>query len=156
MSRPLSANAVSAILAENTGEVFLVIVTITHASLATPLRFVNNNEDITSSGNVFTAFPFEVNLPQEQESQEYRAQLRIDNIDRQVSDAIRALPTTPSVNLEVVLASSPDTVELSFDFSVESVEISDTTVTAELVDADLTREPYPGDVFNPVDFPALF
>lgn len=42
---------------------FLTLLTVEHTTLSTPLRIVRNNEDVTSNGNVYTAFPFEVELP---------------------------------------------------------------------------------------------
>ena len=45
MSRDLSYTAVSALFAQQTDEVFLVVVEITHDDLATPVRLVNDHAD---------------------------------------------------------------------------------------------------------------
>ena len=153
----LSTTAIRAAFAQETGEVFLVLLTISHASLPVPIRVTSDGVNTVSRGNSFVPFPFELELPEEDAQREPRARLRICNVDRQIVTTIRSLSTPPTVLMEVVLASAPDSVEVSFpDF-----ELRDASYDVLLVEGDLTQEsfldePYPGDAFTPATFPGIF
>ena len=148
---------VEAGFAEASGEVFLVLLTLDHADLGAPLRFVNNDEDVISGGATFTAFPFDfVDAPESDESRG-AAQLRIDNVDRVIAETLRGLLTPPSVTVEIVLASDPDTIERRFDglflvsASWDAASVSGTIALVE--DED---EPACMWIFTPASAPGLF
>ena len=102
--RTISPTATEAIHKTETEEVFLVLLELSHALIVPPLRLVNNDVDITSNGNLFTAFPFEITLPNDEENIIPQAKLKIDNVDRQIVDVIRSIGTDPvDVLLQVVL-----------------------------------------------------
>ena len=48
----------------------------------TTIRLVDNLVDITSGGDLYTARPFEIRLPDSIEDSPGRASLRIDNVSR--------------------------------------------------------------------------
>jgi len=50
MPRSISSTAQAAINAQETDEIFLILLTISHDDLAEPIRVVSNNENITSNG----------------------------------------------------------------------------------------------------------
>jgi len=155
--RNTSLTARQAINAQQTAEVFLLILTIDHADLTTPIRVVNNTENIDSRGDTYIAFPFQVNLPADRDDQISQVNLSIDNVDRQIVEAVRSLYSPADVALEVVLASSPDTLEAGpFDFKLKSANYNALTVEASLGYEDILNEPFPGDSFNPANYPGLF
>jgi hypothetical protein len=157
MPRTLSAAATAAIHAQETGEVFLFLITIAHESFTPTLRFVNNTVSITSRGEVYEAWPFALNLPDEREEAIPTVQIAIDNIDRRIMEGIRALPTAPTINLEIVLASSPDTVEAGpFPFTLRGVEYDALVITGTLAYEDILNEPAMAFSFTPRYFPGLF
>jgi hypothetical protein len=157
VDRSLSNTATEAANDSETGEVFLVLLTLSHASLGSSIRVVNNDTDITSGGNLFTAFPFEITLPNDEENRVPQAKLRIDNVDRQIVQAIRAVGTDPmDVSLQVILASSPNTLEMEYD----GMQLKQVRYNADIVEGTLTiegflREPYPAGIFNPSFFSAI-
>lgn len=154
---PLSAKATAALFAQETAEVFLVLLTVEHQDLAEPIRVVNNTEDITSRGHLFVGWPFEVTLPDSDPQQVSRATLRIDNVDRQITAAIRGLTSSPTLTFEVIMASTPDVVEVSFgNMQLESVQYDALEISGELTYENVLIEPYPGDSFTPQNFPGLF
>lgn len=154
--RTLSTEALRSAHAENTDEVWLVLLTITHADLDEPLRFVNNMESVTSRGRVYVAFPFEIVLPTEDPEEIGEAQLTIDNIDRRIVTTVRDLSSPPRVTLEIVLASSPGTVEASFSGLVlRDVDYDATRVTGTLRYEDIMTEPVSVEM-TPSRFPAMF
>ncbi|GIX17694.1 MAG: hypothetical protein KatS3mg119_1880 [Rhodothalassiaceae bacterium] len=123
MPRVLSPTAAQAILASDSEEVFVVLVTIDHPSLVQPIRIANDTEPVVRSGGTWDPYPFEAVLPEDSDAAEPQVRLRVDNIDRQVLAAIRALDGPPTVTIEVVLASQPDLVEAGpWVMSVRSVE----------------------------------
>jgi hypothetical protein len=156
MARTLSSLALEAAHAQQTGEVWLVLLTMTHASLTAPIRVVNNNEDITSRGNVFQAFPFDIELPGEDPDSPSRARLRIDNVDRTVVNSIRSIDTPPQVMLEVILASQPGTVEVAFSgLTLREVDYDASSVSGDLVFESIFSEPISA-TMTPSRFPGLF
>lgn len=156
MSRNLSSNALASAYAQETGEVWLVLCTITHPALATPLRFVNDMQSLTSRGNVYVAFPFEVELPTEDADSPGEARLVLDNIDRNIVRAIREMTGPPEITLEVVLASAPDTVEAEFPGMVlRDTQYDASKVSGTLRFEDITSEPISVEM-TPQRFPALF
>ncbi|MDH3997702.1 MAG: DUF1833 domain-containing protein [Desulfuromonadales bacterium] len=157
MRRNLSLTAREAIYAQQTDQVFLLLLTIDHADLTTPIRVANNNEAIVSRGDNYVAYPFQINLPPDRDEQISQVTLSIDNVDRQIVQAVRSLGSSPSVSLEVILASDPNYVEAGpFDFSLKSVDYDALTVSGTLGFEDLLNEPFPGDTFSPAEFPGLF
>lgn len=156
MARTLSNAALASIHAQETGEVWLVLVTITHPSLATPIRVVNNNEDITSRGNLYQAFPFDIILPGQDPDGPPRAVLRFDNVERTAIAAIRSATSAPTVTLEVILASAPNTVEISFGgMALRNVTYTATSIEGELHVEPLLNEPITLNM-TPSRFPGLF
>jgi hypothetical protein len=156
--RPLSSTARASIFAQETAEVWLFLLTITHPQLDQTLRFVNNLTDIVSRGQTYLGGPFELVLPDEvDEDQPPRVSISIDNVDRTIVEALRSISGAPAITLEIILASSPDTVEAGpFDFTLRDATGDAVAVTGTLAFEDLLSEPYPAGTFSPANFPGLF
>ncbi|MEM9681627.1 MAG: DUF1833 family protein [Pseudomonadota bacterium] len=153
----ISTPAREHLFAQESDEVFLVLLTIDHEVLATPIRVVNNLEEVTSRGEDFIAFPFDITLPDSHEGATPAARLTIDNVSREIGEAVRQMTSPPTVLIEIIMASAPDTVEASFPgFLMRNIKTDATKVTGELVVEDLTREPYPAVSFTPGRFPGVF
>lgn len=157
-------------VAQEADEIYLVLLTITHPDLAAlgldypelgisegALRFVNNNTDITSRGDVFKAYGFGFTPPGQGEGERMLASLTVDNVDRRIALTLRALQGQPAVLVELVLASDPDTVEQTLpEFSFTGAEGDALEVTGQLsVDID-EDEPVTSYGFTPRTAPALF
>ncbi len=157
MSRSVSAVFKQAVNAQETNQVFLLLITISHPNLAVPIRCVVNDEDITSRGNIFQAYPVDVELPDDVEDAPPQARLTIDNISTEITRAVRAIRSKPTVLLEIVLSEDLDTVEIEFpSFDLVDISYDSMTVTGSLQVDDFTREPYPSISFTPGYFPGLF
>jgi hypothetical protein len=154
---PLSAAALQAVLAQQTGEVFLACLTITHPELATPIRIVNDRQNLMRAAGTYIAFPFECPMPDSDDQKLPQVEIRIDNVDRSITSALRGLAGKPTVTLEIVLADSPDTVEAGpFPFSLFDATYSALVVQGRLAFEDMLNEPFPKDSFTPSLFPGLF
>jgi len=153
----LSLTALQAALAQETSQVFLICLTISHAELSLPIRLVNNSAGIARAVGAFTGFPFEIALPDQRDDQLPQVELVIDNVDRRISDAIRGLSSPPTLTLEVVLASSPDTIESGpHTLTLLDAGYDAQSVRGRLGFEDVLNEPFPKDSFTPKDFPGLF
>ena len=157
MPRNVSLAAIQGALAQQTDEIYLVLLEIDHPSLGSPLRFVNDSQDITSNMNLYTAFPFEVKLPDDQEGREPRAELRIDNVTRELIDEIRTIQDPFNVTLSVILASSPSIIEWGpMDMLSSGVVYDANNITFQLIYSVFAEEPFPYMVFDTIDFPGMF
>jgi hypothetical protein len=156
VARNLSATATASINAQSTDEVWLTLLTIDSPELEIPLRFVNNNESVTSRGDVYLAFPFDIEFPGQDEENPGEARLVIDNIDRSIVNFIRTIFTPPVVSIEVVLASSPDTVEAGFyNMTLRNVSYDAKAVSGLLKFEDIVIEPVTF-AMTPERFPGQF
>jgi hypothetical protein len=157
MSRTLTTGALQSLNAQETEDAFLILLTLSHPDMAEPLRVANGGEEVSSRGNTFTAFPFELSLPDDNAGQSPEARLVIDNIDRQIVRAIRGLTSAPLVLIEIVRAAQPDVVEAKFeDFRLTNVSYDANLVQGNLTIEDFTAEPFPAGTFSPGYFPGLF
>lgn len=154
--RALSPAALQSAFAQETEEVWLVLLTMTHASLPDSLRFVSNFASVTSRGQVYIAFPFEIEFPDQDADNSGEARVTIDNVDRQIVQTIRDISSPPEVTLEVVMASSPDVVEAQFTGMVlRNVEYDAARVRGTLRFEDIMTEPVSVQM-TPARFPGLF
>lgn len=144
--------------AADTDDVWLVLLTITHPDITDPIRVVNNVVNVTSRGDEFIAYAFDLILPDSRDESPPRARLSIDNVSTDISAAIRSMTQTPpSVTIEVIRAAAPDTVERTFDFfKMRNIKWDAGKVSGDLTVEDFMSEPYPALVFSPAYFPGLF
>lgn len=157
MSRNVSATFRAAAYAQETDQVFLVLVKIEHSSLNPPIRIVNNSTNITSGGEEYIGFPFEIELPDDTEDAPSRMSISFCNVDRQVVQAIRSLSGPPTITVSVVLASSPNTVEAGpYTMTLREADYDALRVSGHLLPEDFLHETYPKDAMTPSNFPGLF
>jgi hypothetical protein len=158
MARTLSATAVAALMAQETSEVFLGLLTLSHPDLSPPIRIVNDTVNVTSRGNIYIAFPYRLEMPWERDDELPQVTLEIDNVDRTIVQAVRALSARKDLTalFEVVLASSPDTVELAELFTLRGAEYDALVVRGRLQFEDVLNEPFPADSFTPATTPGIF
>jgi hypothetical protein len=154
----LSTAAKRAMFAQETGDVFLILLTINHPDFVQPIRVVNDAQGIQSRDNEYIAFPFHIVLPDDAEDSPPRATLTIDNVSREIIENIRrAGQSEITVKIEIIRHSAPDTVEVSFpQMLLKNVKADSLTVSGDLEVEDLVREPFPAGVFDPAGFPGLF
>ena len=143
--------------AQETTEVYIVLLTIDHDDLATPIRVTSDGVNTTSRGNLYFAYPFDITLPEDDGVTPPAARLIIDNISREIGQVIRSISEPPSVTIEIILSSDFDTVEASYPFfELTDVNYNALTVTGELTIQNLSVEPYPAESFTPSSHPGLF
>ena len=167
MSRALSSAFVAAMNAQETAEVIIALLTFTHDMLSTPLRIssdptVRISDDpllyaTTSRGNDFIFLPISFSLPDDKGDVPPSVTITLDNVSRSMVTILRSIPTPASVLMEIVLGSSPNTVEISLPaMQLSTVTIDETSISAQLEVDHLVTEPHPAGIFTPGSFAGLF
>jgi hypothetical protein len=165
--RVTSAFFTSAVNSRETGEVFVILLTIDEDSLDAPIRVSTDNGDTftvdsetvrgtISRGENFIFFPMKISLATDKDGVPPTMQISIENVSRDLIVAIRSMSAPPTVLVEVVLASQHDTVEASFaNFKLSSADY-DMWITGTLSREHFYTEPYPGIQILPSNFPGCF
>lgn len=159
MSRDISAAAKAAMFAQNTDSLFVTLLEITtNEVIPTELFMCDYSENVTYLSNTYTAFPFALALPSDENGQISEAQISIDNVSRVLIDEIRGLENAMSVVIRVVdITQSPISEEAFFDgFTLRNVTYDAVTITGKLSLESFLAEPFPKDVLSAAGFPGLF
>jgi len=157
MPRNISFETLQEMLEQNANIVLLSLLTVTHQSLSTPIRIVNNTENITSGGEEFLATSFEAELPSDTERRVPTARITVSNIDQRLITALRSIASAPLFTLAVVNADTPDTYEYGpIDLVLRDYQADANTIRLSLSLDDFTQEGFPNPRFDPVSFPGLF
>lgn len=157
MSRTLSATAKRALYAQNTSEAFISLLTLSHPSMATPIRVSGDAVDTTSGSDLFVAYPFEIQLPNDTDDRAPSVTLKIDNVDRTIIYALRGLTGPLSLLIQIVRASNPDYVEVEYGgMQLRSANYDALTISGELTMEDILTQPYPAGRMTPGVAPGLF
>lgn len=164
--RTISNRMRAALYDRETDEVALALLTFTHDDLQEDIRLctapvVRLSTDplvhgVASNGKQYEFAPIDVMLPEDVADGDPRASLGLDNIDRSLVETIRSIEEGATVQLDIILADDPDTIEIQFPALVMAqAEYDRETIVVDLTIDTLGSEPYPGDTFNPTYFPGL-
>ena len=167
MSRTVSLTARTAFNAETTGEVPVFLITVDHDDLATPFRFSSDpttrlSVDPLSYGTVslgvtYNFLPIGMVMPDDSDEAPPAFRITIDNVAREMVPLLRSVDTPATVTIEMVLASDPDTIEVSWpEFDLIQADYDAQSVIIDLAIDSLVTEPYPFGRFSPSGFGGLF
>lgn len=165
--RILSLNFRRALFAQESGEVVIFLLTITHPLLAVPILLSTNpttrlTTDPLTYGTVSRSTTFlyagiDVSLPDEQDRMAPASKLIVENVTLDLIPLARSVSTPPSVKIEAVLLSALDTVEMSWpELNMTNLAADVSALTFDLTMDALVTEPYPAGSFDPASFPGLF
>lgn len=145
-------------LAQETDEVFIPCLTISHPDLDEDILLAYNTEKVTRTAGDFLPYPFQINLPVQSDEEVPTVTLTVDNTDLSVNDKIRSLVGMPTVTLEIVLASSPNTVEAGpFVMKLQNATATAESITGTLgQESDVFAQMVPAQQFLPTNSPGLF
>lgn len=142
---------------QESGDVIIALATLEHPDLAAPIRAADNGEDVTSRGDLFLASGWQLRLPDEGEDADYEAEIEIENVDGSIIYALEASIVAPTLKIEIVMSSDPDTVEVELQgYELAEVSYDATRITGRLKLPDMRIEPAPFQRFNPTVTPGLF
>ena len=163
--RNMSAAMKEALFAAQTSEVFIMLVTIDHSTLASPIRVTtdtmvdlgDNVWGVTSNGEDYIALPFELTWPNEDEDQSPVSKVKIDNISREIVTAIRSIDSPADFTVQIVTATDPDTVEAQLlGFQLKNVRYDAFIVEGDLTIEVFDQEPFPAGRMDPARFPGMY
>ncbi len=154
--------------AQESEQVFIVLLTITSDELAEPIyissdpyeRLESLGVDVygcTSNGNDFIFLPFEISLPRDDKTGTVSAKISIENVDRRIIETVRTITKPVNLKIQGVLSGDVDFIELEYD----NFRLSNVNYDVMTVDGDITfdywgLEPFPSGRFTPSGFPGLF
>ncbi|MBN8917732.1 MAG: hypothetical protein J0I31_19215 [Rhizobiales bacterium] len=161
-----SLNFRAAAEADATGEIPVVLLTITHPDLAEPERLSTDPTIRLSTdpliygtrhgGQDFKFLPMGVQTPDQVENTSLEGALVIENMHAGLIQALRSVTTRATVDLAIVLASSPELVEEAYTGFV----VTDASADVGSVEIRLGRdvapeEPFPADRMTSDHCPGL-
>lgn len=166
----LSSTTKASLLASESGEAIVFLITITHADLTEPARVctaalqrvVETDDEllygVVSRGETFIYIPnIGITLPTDDDESAPGIGLSIGRFD-EIVDAIRSIGVdAPKVNVEMVMSTSPNLVEASWpEFDLQKTSIEADVITGTLGLDSLDTEPGCPYSFTPAYFPGLF
>lgn len=158
MSRALSANYKSTLGKVSPEETPKVLLEISHEALETPVRVINDTDDITSGGDLYVACPFKCVMPDDFENQLPKAKLSVDNVGR---DLMYWVETSgggegATVRFQQIMRSRPDAVEWEIDLNLYNVTANQMEVGADLGYDNLFSRPAILMQFRPDNSPGMY
>lgn len=165
--RVLSLNFREALFAQQSGEVPIFLLTITHPQLATPILLstdpttrISDEPLVYGTSSRLLQYLYagiDLSLPDEQDRSPPASKLTIANITRDIIPLARSIGTPAQVKIEAVLASAPDTVEMTFpSLDMSNLQYDALSLQFDLTMDALATEPFPAGTFSPAYFPGLF
>ena len=172
--RRVSLNARAALEAASSAEVEVALFVIEHPSLATPIRLSTDpTERLTTEPLAYgtrsawmganpATQPYlfilaSVELPGDQEDAPAAGTIVLENAVSQVAALLRGFTDRPVVSMAVVLASSPDVVEVEYrGLKMIGAQGTAGEITLQISRAPIEDEAVPMDRFTKDRFPGLF
>lgn len=169
--RRLSLTARTTQDAAASDEVEVILVRISHPDLDAPIRLSTDPTErlcvdpLTygtrsswpdSSANPYLFVLASALLPDDQEDAPQAAQLVLEVVDREMATPLRSTTERATVDIAVVLASSPDLVEMEFrGLRLVGVEGDAAELRLSISREPLTSEPWPSRRMTHAAFPGL-
>lgn len=154
----LTTPATEALQRINDPQGFLHLLTITGGGIVEPVRLVNDTREIVSNGETFLPLPFEFVPPKDASKETPRAQLRMDNIGRELVAELEALEPGAELmaKVQTIYRAEPDAVQHEFTAPLGAIRADVFTVTASMGLSELMRRPVTNIRFDPTTAPGLF
>lgn len=158
MSRVKSTRFRQAAQAVSAAELPLVLLEISHALLAEPMRLVNDVQDVVSNGQNYVATSFNFVWPDDMDKQTPRAQLSIANTRGDVGAFFERTHGGRGALLTVlqIMRSMPDFVEDRLVLDLKNVQVTTQTVSGQLGYDDVLNRPGTPATYRPESAPGLF
>jgi len=158
MPRTLTARTLREINLRESGEAYLLLVTISHPEIpGGELRIVNNTQVITSRGLDYEPRGFTWTLPEDTDDAAGELEFSFDNVDSETTDWLRQITDAPDVLIEVIGATDPDTVEISIeDLKLRGISIDVAKVSGKLAHEDVLNFRFPADSYAPEEWAGIF
>lgn len=155
--RVLSPLFLQSIHGQESGEVFLPLVKLTHANFTSDLRWVPNWEDVTHNAEIYSPMAFQITLPDDADEGFPVLRWSIDNVSQEAIVELRSVTGPIDARIVWVLASQPDTVEVGpFDLQIRAAEYDLTTISGSMSIEPILEEQFGYLTMTPKNAPGLF
>jgi hypothetical protein len=156
--REYSDPALENLLTTAADEPFLTLLEITHVDLVTPVRVVNDVQNITVSGNEFIALPFRIALPDDVSGKVPEATLEVDNIGRELTTWLEVSGGGAGAKCRImqVLRSTPTVIEFDMTLDLTNLAITNQVVTGTLGFVNVLAQRSVVVTFTPTTAPGLW
>lgn len=136
----------------------LVLLEVSAPTMPDTLRIVNDTQDVTSNGVIYTGCPFGFKLPDDTTGASPRATLTIENVGRSITEDLEGLPPGDMLMAKIMIVSrtDPNTVSRSFIVPITSVSANQTSATAMCGYDYIMRQQGVRKRYNPFTAPGLF
>lgn len=153
--------------AENTDDIPVVLLTLTHPQISSPLLLSSDptlrlTTEPLSYGTISKGLTYQwvimsVHVPDDSRDSPPRAQLVLDNVEYSAVPIFNSMTTYATISMSLVMASRPDFIERHWS----GLNVVDVTVDADKVSLSIsrepfTREPFPSDRMTRSRFPGLW
>lgn len=158
MARPYSSQYKSTLAKVSSDETPRILLQIDHPELTSPIRVINDTQDLTSNGYVYIAYPFEIVLPDDFENQLPKARLSINNVGKDLMFWIESTDGGygSTATFSQIMRSRPNQIEWSITMSLFNVAATNVDVSAELGFENLFAKPAIQMQYRPNTAIALF
>lgn len=166
MSRLYSLSTRSRLTADQSGDVAVLLVRITHPSLPEPVLVSSDptqrfSVDPLVYGTMHQGEPYPfvlmgAVLPDDQDKAPPRTTLVFENVDADMAAVLRSITSPARIDLRVVLAATSDIVELQFtDLQAVRGSYDAGQVSLDISREPFTSEPMPAGRMSKYRFPGL-
>lgn len=151
-----SINAKNQITNADKDQAVLLLVTLSPPGFSV-VRIVNNLVNITSNGNLFTAFPLSVKLSADDGKTLQTVKLVVTNVTLEMIEWFRSTVDPIPVTIQTIFSDQPDVIEQQIsDLVIREIKYSAQTIEATLLADDDLNQSVPSDTYNSNHFPGLF
>lgn len=155
--RLLSPAFLRAIHGQESAEVLLPLVRLSHPSWADDVCLVPDWQPIMHQGQEYTPYAFEITLPDDDAEGLPVLRWVADNVGRDLVMLLRAVTDKISARVVWVLASQPDLVEAGpFEIEMTAVEYDAQTLSGTMQIEPILDEPFGYFAMAPKTTPGLF
>ena len=169
MSRHLPPEVRADLQDRGSPHALVAFLTLTHINLPEPIRVVSDPIDYEIDGVLWVGCPFGFRLLTD-EDQAPVTQLRVQNVDRRIGEAVREAVGAITARLEVrstadfdlsemprvPLESDPPAIYGFRHFTLVDVEANDLEISGTVMLRDYTQNPWPGISATQSRCPGLF
>lgn len=167
MTGPYISNAFKvAASQQNTTEVWITLLTISHPSFTDDVRISDDPTGVlpiagvrgtVSNGLEYVFCPFTIQLPPQNETGVAQAEISVDNVGEELMRPIREADSAVDVKVQIILASTPDHIEKEYDnLQLQVVNYDALNVSGSLGMEWFELEPYPSGRYTPSTAPGVF
>jgi hypothetical protein len=153
----LSPELLAQLFSQESNDPFLMLVTLNHSSMPQPLYFCANAVEVISNGITFLPFPVKIVLAPDDGESSREIQMIFDNVSREIIDELRTVTDPIEVQIDMVLASNPNYIQLSIlDLKIKSINYDRQKINAKLYLDNFLTVGLPSEKYVPSQYKGLF